>query len=134
MSGFKQTPYRLSASATPAPNDIEELTNHADFLGIMSSQEMRSTFFIADSRGEFMKYRLKGHAAGAFYEWLASWAMNCGTKARKNSATLGLSVLVQKPCLNTRRSVTLEVNRVARKVLRATPEEMIERHFVQRGR
>ncbi len=77
VAGFADTRYRLSASATPAPNDIEELTNHADFLGIMSSQEMRSTFFIADSRGEFMKYRLKGHAAGAFYEWLASWAIAC---------------------------------------------------------
>lgn len=77
VEGFKDTPFRISASATPAPNDIEELTNHADFLGIMTSQEMRSTFFIADSRGEFMKYRLKGHAEGAFYEWLASWAIAC---------------------------------------------------------
>lgn len=77
VAGFATTPHRLSASATPAPNDIEELTNHADFLGIMSSQEMRSTFFIADSRGEFMKYRLKGHAQGAFYEWLSSWAIAC---------------------------------------------------------
>lgn len=74
---FKVTPYRLSASATPAPNDLEELTNHADFLSIMTAQEMRSTFFIADSRGEFMKYRLNGHAQGAFYEWLASWAIAC---------------------------------------------------------
>jgi len=74
---FKTTRYRLSASATPAPNDIEELCNHADFLGVMSPQEMRSTFFIADSRGEFMKYRLKGHAERSFYEWLASWAIAC---------------------------------------------------------
>ena len=77
VSMFEDTPYRLSASATPAPNDIEELTNHADFLSIMTAQEMRSTFFIADSRGEFMKYRLKGHAERAFYEWLASWAIAC---------------------------------------------------------
>lgn len=77
VAGFKNTAYRLSASATPAPNDLEELTNHADFLSVMTSQEMRSTFFIADSRGEFMKYRLKGHAAAAFYEWLASWAIAC---------------------------------------------------------
>lgn len=74
---FKATPYRMSASATPAPNDLEELTNHAAFLSIMTSQEMRSTFFIADSRGEFMKYRLKGHAESAFYQWLASWAIAC---------------------------------------------------------
>lgn len=77
VTGFARTPFRLSASATPAPNDLEELCNHADFLGIMTAQEMRSTFFIADSRGEFMKYRLKGHAAGAFYEWLATWAIAC---------------------------------------------------------
>ena len=77
INAFRRTPYRLSCSATPAPNDIEELCNHADFLGVMSPAEMRSTFFIADSRGQFMRYRLKGHAEGAFYTWLASWAMAC---------------------------------------------------------
>jgi hypothetical protein len=45
----RHTPYRLACTATPAPNDLEELCNHADFLGVMSPSEMRSTFFIADS-------------------------------------------------------------------------------------
>ena len=72
---FAATPWRLCCTATPAPNDIEELCNHADFLGWMKPSEMRSTFFIADSRGEFMRYRLKRHAREAFYRWLASWAM-----------------------------------------------------------
>lgn len=72
---FAATPYRLCCTATPAPNDIEELCNHADFLGVMRPAEMRSTFFIADSRGQFMKYRIKRHAKGPFYRWLASWAM-----------------------------------------------------------
>lgn len=75
VAGFADTPYRLCCTATPAPNDIEELCNHADFLGWMKPSEMRSTFFIADSRGEFMRYRLKRHAHAAFYRWLASWAM-----------------------------------------------------------
>jgi superfamily II DNA or RNA helicase len=75
VKGFADTPYRLCCTATPAPNDIEELCNHADFLGVMKPSEMRSTFFIADSRGEFMRYRLKRHARTAFYRWLASWAM-----------------------------------------------------------
>lgn len=75
VAGFRDTPWRLACTATPAPNDIEELCNHADFLSVMSPAEMRSTFFIADSRGEFMRYRLKGHARTAFYRWLASWAM-----------------------------------------------------------
>lgn len=77
VAAFANTRYRLCCTATPAPNDLEELCNHADFLGVMSPQEMRSTFFIADSRGEFMRYRLKGHARGAFYDWLASWAIAC---------------------------------------------------------
>jgi hypothetical protein len=81
VKAFTATPYRLACSATPAPNDLEELCNHADFLGVMSPAEMRSTFFIADSRGEFMRYRLKGHAQDAFYQWLASWAIACRTPA-----------------------------------------------------
>ncbi len=81
IKAFRATPYRLACTATPAPNDIEELCNHADFLGVMTANEMRSTFFIADSRGQFMKYRLKGHAHGAFYQWLASWAIACRTPA-----------------------------------------------------
>ncbi len=72
---FVNTPYKLCCTATPAPNDLEELCNHADFLGVMKPNEMRSTFFIADSRGEFMRYRLKRHARKAFFRWLASWAM-----------------------------------------------------------
>jgi hypothetical protein len=79
VHGFDATHYRLSCSATPAPNDIQELCNHADFLGVMSPQEMRSTFFIADNRGEFMRYRLKGHAKDAFYRWMSSWAIACRT-------------------------------------------------------
>lgn len=75
VAAFTDTPWRLACTATPAPNDLEELCNHADFLGVMKPSEMRSTFFIADSRGEFMRYRLKRHARGAFFRWLSSWAM-----------------------------------------------------------
>lgn len=75
IAAFAETKYRLACTATPAPNDIEELCNHAHFLGVMTPAEMRSTFFIADSRGEFMRYRLKRHAHRAFYRFLASWSM-----------------------------------------------------------
>lgn len=81
VEAFRETPYRLCCTATPAPNDLEELCNHADFLGVMTPAEMRTTFFIADSRGEFMRYRLKGHARQAFYDWLSSWATACRTPA-----------------------------------------------------
>jgi len=45
-SRFADTPYRLCCTATPAPNDMTELGNHAEFLGICSEAEMRAMFFI----------------------------------------------------------------------------------------
>lgn len=68
---FAETPYRLCCTATPAPNDIAELANHCEFLGIMTRAEMLATFFVHDDAG----WRLKGHAHAAFYRWLASWGM-----------------------------------------------------------
>lgn len=65
-------PNRLACTATPAPNDIAELANHAEFLGIMSRVEMLAAFFVHDDDG----WRLKGHATQPFYRWLASWAMS----------------------------------------------------------
>lgn len=68
---FKETPYRLACTATPAPNDITEIANHAEFLGIKSRVEMLATYFIHDEEG----WRLKGHATKEFYRWLASWSV-----------------------------------------------------------
>ena len=69
---FRQTPMRLCCTATPAPNDISEIANHAEFLGVCTRVEMLSRFFVHDDEG----WRLKGHATEAFYRWLASWAMS----------------------------------------------------------
>ena len=67
-------PFRLSATATPAPNDFMELGNQAEFLGVMSHTDMLATFFAHDG-GETQKWRLKGHAENEFWRWLASWAV-----------------------------------------------------------
>ena len=67
-------PFRLAATATPAPNDFMELGNHAEFLGVMSYTDMLSTFFSHDG-GETQKWRLKGHAENDFWKWMASWAV-----------------------------------------------------------
>ncbi len=75
---FSETPYRLCCTATPAPNDIAEIGNHAEFLGIMAHHEMLSAFFVhgsSDEKGGKDGWRLKGHAEEAFYRWLASWSM-----------------------------------------------------------
>lgn len=69
---FAETPYRLCCTATPAPNDIAEIANHAEFLGIMSRAEMLAMYFVHDDNG----WRLKGHAREPFFRWLASWGMS----------------------------------------------------------
>lgn len=71
---FRNTPYKLSCTATPAPNDFMELGNQAEFCGVMSRTEMLATYFIHDG-GDTSKWRLKGHAQSAFWEWLATWAV-----------------------------------------------------------
>lgn len=74
---FKDTPYKLCCTATPAPNDLLEIGNHAEFLGIMTSRIMTSIFFIHDDdAGQSSgKYRLKKHAVKQFYQWLSTWAV-----------------------------------------------------------
>lgn len=71
---FHDTAYKLACTATPAPNDFMELGNHAEFLGVMTRSEMLSTFFIHDG-GSTQSWRLKGHAQGDFWKWIASWAV-----------------------------------------------------------
>lgn len=70
----KDVPYRLAATATPAPNDFTELGNHAEFLGVMSVTGMQATFFAHDG-GDTGKWRLKGHAEEDFWAWMCSWAV-----------------------------------------------------------
>jgi len=70
----QQIPFRLAATATPAPNDFMELGNHAEFLGIMSYTDMLATFFVHDG-GDTSKWRLKGHAENEFWKWMASWSV-----------------------------------------------------------
>jgi hypothetical protein len=67
-------PFRLAATATPAPNDFMELGNHAEFCGIMSYTDMLATFFVHDG-GDTQKWRLKGHAEDTFWKWMASWSV-----------------------------------------------------------
>lgn len=72
-AAFAATPYRLAASATPAPNDHMEIGQQSEFLGIMESPEMLSRWFIAD-QSDMGRYRVKNAARKAFWEWVASWA------------------------------------------------------------
>ena len=77
IAQWGETPYRLACTATPAPNDISELANHAEFLGVMTRQEMLAAFFVHKQRvGKQQGWVMKGHAKDAFYQWLASWGIS----------------------------------------------------------
>jgi len=71
---WKNTPYRLLASATPAPNEYDELGNHSQALGVMPWHEMITRWFIRDWN-QADTLRLKGHAEADFWRWIASWAV-----------------------------------------------------------
>ncbi len=77
---FQHTRYRLCCTATPSPNDIAELANHAEFLGISTRAEFLATWFVHDDEG----WRMKRHAVEPFYKWLGSWAV-----ALRSPADLG---------------------------------------------
>lgn len=74
IEAFAGHRFRLSATATPAPNDHMELGQHAEFCGVMQSVEMLSRFFINDTSQASQKWRLKRHGVAAFWDWVASWA------------------------------------------------------------
>ena len=71
---FAETPYRLAATATPAPNDHMELGNHSEFLGLLGSMEMLCRWFVNDTATASQEWRLKGHAQQDFWRWVASWS------------------------------------------------------------
>jgi len=72
IAAFKETPFRLALTATPAPNDFTELGNHAEFLGVKTRTEMLAEYFVHDG-GSTQDWRLKRHAVDAFWRWVASW-------------------------------------------------------------
>lgn len=69
---FEYTPYKLACTATPAPNDLNEIGNHSEFLNVMDANDMRMRWFVRDEGMNI--YRLKGHAENDFYAWISSWA------------------------------------------------------------
>ena len=67
-------PYRLSCTATPSPNDFDELGNQCEFLGVMTRTEMLATYFVNDT-GDTGTWRLKGWGQSRFWEWMGSWSV-----------------------------------------------------------
>ena len=74
IDAFAGHTFKLSATATPAPNDHMELGNQAEFCGVMQTNEMLSRFFINDTSTASQEWRLKGHSVIPFWDWMASWS------------------------------------------------------------
>lgn len=87
---MKKVPYRLLATATPAPNDYTELGTSSEALGELGHIDMLNRFFKNDqntsdtrllkrapiSQGgpRSANWRFKGHAEQSFYRYVCSWA------------------------------------------------------------
>ena len=72
LEAFRGTPFKLCATATPAPNDWTELGTHAEFLGVCTRAEMLAEYFTHDG-GDTSVWRLKGHARNVFWQWVSQW-------------------------------------------------------------
>lgn len=91
FSLMRKIQYRYLATATPSPNDYVELGTSSEALGYLGHMDMLTKFFTnnADTispNGIGVKWRLKGHATEAFFQWVSGWSIS----ARKPS-DLGFS-------------------------------------------
>ena len=76
---LRKMPYRLLATATPAPNDFIELGTSAEALGEIGRMDMLATYFVNDENSLHpifwgARWRFKAHAEPLFWRWLCSWA------------------------------------------------------------
>ncbi len=74
--------FRLLCTATPSPNDYDELGTSSEALGNLGYMDMLNRFFKNGNNnsgtkrhfGEVVKWRFKGHAETHFWRWVCSWA------------------------------------------------------------
>jgi DNA modification methylase len=71
---FADTRYKLCCTATPAPNEYVEFSNHSTFLGIMHFKEVLARWFTGDTKIARTAI-LKPHAVGDWWRWVTSWAV-----------------------------------------------------------
>lgn len=70
----KGVEYKLSCTATPAPNDVYEFTTQASFLErIRNDGEIFWTYFSRDEKTH--RCTIKEHAKQAFFEFMAGWSI-----------------------------------------------------------
>lgn len=73
IKSAKGVAFKLSMTATPAPNDTMEYASQASFLEKLRTEgDILWTFFTRDKQGNWM---VRPYARAAFYEFMASWSI-----------------------------------------------------------
>jgi hypothetical protein len=73
IKSCKGIEYKLSLTATPAPNDTMEYASQGSFLEkIRSEGDVIWRFFVRD---KFGNWKVKDHARAAFYRFLSGWSI-----------------------------------------------------------
>ena len=74
LEKFKGVPYKLVATATPAPNRFKELTHYAGYLEIADTGNLLTRFFKRDST-KSNNLTLYPTQEENFWFWMSSWAL-----------------------------------------------------------
>lgn len=91
---MRRTEFRFLYTATAAPNDYIEFGTSSEALGGLGYMDMLNRFFKNDQNnsasgrmyGDVVKWRLKGHAEKAFWQWICTWS-----KAIRKPSDIGFS-------------------------------------------
>lgn len=74
IKSCKGIEYKLSCTATPAPNDTMEFASQASFLETMRNEaEIIWTYFQRNTKTH--RWQVKRHARKAFFEFMAGWSI-----------------------------------------------------------
>lgn len=74
LDKFKGVPYKLVATATPAPNKFKELIHYAGYLEIMDTGQALTRFFKRDST-KANNLTIYPGKEKEFWLWISSWAL-----------------------------------------------------------
>lgn len=74
IKSCKGVEYKLSCTATPAPNDLMEFASQASFLEKMrTEQDIIWTYFRRDEKTH--RWTVKPHARQAFFDFMSTWSI-----------------------------------------------------------
>lgn len=71
---WRTVPYRSAWTGTPAPNRLVEILNYAEYLGVMTTGEALTRWFVRDST-KANELHLNPNGEWEFWPWLASWCV-----------------------------------------------------------